>query len=91
MPAGLRPGLQGGQDMPLVVPSLGLAYFPVPKNACTSLKEFFYEILESTPFEPSLGHVPPQRASQPLPLGIGGRRVVPVRHRTRPLRPCRTR
>jgi Sulfotransferase family len=38
--------------MPLLVPSLGLAYFPVPKNACTSLKEFFYEIIHSTPFEP---------------------------------------
>jgi hypothetical protein len=37
--------------MPLLVPSLGLAYFPVPKNACTSLKEFFHEIVEGAPFE----------------------------------------
>lgn len=38
--------------MPVVVPALGLAYFPVPKNACTSLKHFFYGVNESVPFTP---------------------------------------
>lgn len=38
--------------MPVFVPSLGLAYFPVPKNACTSLKRCFYEMNEGRPFQP---------------------------------------
>jgi hypothetical protein len=38
--------------MPLLVPKLGLAYFPVPKNACTSLKHLFYQINEGKPFVP---------------------------------------
>jgi hypothetical protein len=34
------------------VPSLGLAYFPVPKNACSSLKAALFAVNEGRAFEP---------------------------------------
>ena len=38
--------------MPVLVPTLGLAYFAVPKNACTTLKEAFFALNEGRPFAP---------------------------------------
>lgn len=36
-----------------VMPRVKLAYFPVPKIACTSIKEFLFEIGYGHPFEPT--------------------------------------
>ncbi|SDG39204.1 sulfotransferase family 2 domain-containing protein [Roseospirillum parvum] len=41
--------------MALTFPSLGLAYFPVPKVACDSLKQALYERDTGRPFQPFQG------------------------------------
>lgn len=41
-----------GDALAVIVPSLDLAYFPVPKNACSTLKIAFYEINEGRPYAP---------------------------------------
>ena len=41
--------------MPVLVPALGLAYFAVPKNACTSVKEALFALNEGRPFAPWTG------------------------------------
>ena len=38
--------------MPITVPAANLVYFPVPKVACTSLKQFFYEVRNRKKFSP---------------------------------------
>ena len=38
--------------MAVLVPALGLAYFPVPKNACSTIKEALFALNEGRPFEP---------------------------------------
>ena len=37
--------------MPVIVPALGLAYFAVPKNACTTLKHAFFALNTGRAFE----------------------------------------
>lgn len=38
--------------MPIVLNEYNLAYFPVPKTGCTSLKEFFFEVENDRRFTP---------------------------------------
>ncbi|MFT4012588.1 MAG: sulfotransferase family 2 domain-containing protein [Paracoccus sp. (in: a-proteobacteria)] len=38
--------------MALILPSQRIAYFPVPKVACTSIKSMFFEIENGRPFQP---------------------------------------
>lgn len=38
--------------MAVIVPALGLAYFPVPKNACSTIKEALFALNEGRPFQP---------------------------------------
>lgn len=42
--------------MPLTLPQYRIAYFPVPKAACTSIKTMFFEIENGVPFRPLLRH-----------------------------------
>ncbi len=38
--------------MPITLPEANLVYFPIPKVACTSLKQFFYEVRNKKRFSP---------------------------------------
>lgn len=40
--------------MPLIDPAHGIAFYPVPKNACTSLKFVFFQMENDWPFRRSL-------------------------------------
>lgn len=42
--------------MALILPKQRIAYFPVPKAACTSIKSMFFEIENSVPFQPMQRH-----------------------------------
>lgn len=41
--------------MPVIVPNARLAYFPVPKVACTSIKKMLHEVVHGAPFAPFEG------------------------------------
>lgn len=42
--------------MALILPKQRIAYFPVPKAACTSIKTMFFEIENGVPFKPMQRH-----------------------------------
>jgi hypothetical protein len=42
--------------MPVILPQQRIAYFPVPKSACTSIKSLFFQIENGVPFRPLVRH-----------------------------------
>jgi hypothetical protein len=50
--------MPGAKDktMALILPQQRIAYFPVPKAACTSIKTMFFAIENGMPFKPMLRH-----------------------------------
>lgn len=42
--------------MAIILPQQRIAYFPVPKSACTSIKSLFFQIENGVPFKPMTRH-----------------------------------
>lgn len=61
----------------IIVPPLQLVYWPIPKNACTSLKRHFARILGIAKKSPNIHRAPFARTQEPLE---GFRDLVVVRN-----------